>query len=315
MEEFTSEKCGNCPSAVQMFEGVMAEASMKDKIIPICHHSGYQEDWLCSQADRDYVWFYGGSSGNFAPAFMIDRANSKANDYNRVVSPPKFFSSASALKSEINSRYNAGANTSVNLRCMWNQSKNQIQVKVTGKRKPGTASDITRLTLVLTEDGIRPQSSSFSTHNHVTRAVNSSFGTAVNWSNNTYSYTYTFTVNSNWSKNNLKVVAFLSAYDSTAPAKCIIDNANIKTPAEYSPNGLDDDDNGGGNDDDPNPGGEGGGGDDIIIIIDTAVDNINDATAEVKEFYTLEGRRLNQPQKGLNIAKMKDGSTKKLIVK
>ena len=79
VEEFTSEKCGNCPSAVQMFEGVMAEASMKDKIIPICHHSGYQEDWLCSQAARDYVWFYGGSSGNVAPAFMIDRANSKAN--------------------------------------------------------------------------------------------------------------------------------------------------------------------------------------------------------------------------------------------
>ena len=43
-----------------------------------------------------------------------------------------------------------------------------------------------------------------------------------------------------------------------------------------------------------------------------ALDALNDAEAE---YYNLSGKRLNAPQKGVNIVRMKSGKTKKIIIK
>ena len=43
-----------------------------------------------------------------------------------------------------------------------------------------------------------------------------------------------------------------------------------------------------------------------------ALDALNDAEAE---YYDLSGKRLNEPQKGVNIVRMKSGKTKKIIIK
>ena len=41
----------------------------------------------------------------------------------------------------------------------------------------------------------------------------------------------------------------------------------------------------------------------------------NSNTGKAKEFYSLDGRRLNAPQKGVNIVKFNDGKTQKVVVK
>ena len=43
-----------------------------------------------------------------------------------------------------------------------------------------------------------------------------------------------------------------------------------------------------------------------------AIDAINDAEAE---YYDLSGKRLDEPQRGVNIVRMKSGKTKKIIIK
>ena len=43
-----------------------------------------------------------------------------------------------------------------------------------------------------------------------------------------------------------------------------------------------------------------------------AIDTLNDAEAE---YYDLSGKRLDEPQKGVNIVRMKSGKTKKIIIK
>ena len=43
-----------------------------------------------------------------------------------------------------------------------------------------------------------------------------------------------------------------------------------------------------------------------------ALDALNDAEAE---YYDLSGKRLDEPQKGVNIVRMKSGKTKKVIIK
>ena len=43
-----------------------------------------------------------------------------------------------------------------------------------------------------------------------------------------------------------------------------------------------------------------------------AIDALNDAEAD---YYDLSGKRLNEPQRGVNIVRMKSGKTKKIIIK
>ncbi len=45
----------------------------------------------------------------------------------------------------------------------------------------------------------------------------------------------------------------------------------------------------------------------------SGISNVNDNNAKVAGYYTLDGKRINSPGRGLNIVKMSDGSTKKVI--
>ena len=54
----------------------------------------------------------------------------------------------------------------------------------------------------------------------------------------------------------------------------------------------------------------------IVEGIENAVKSVEtDAKAEETERYNVGGQRINSPQKGLNIVKMSDGTTKKIMCK
>ena len=42
---------------------------------------------------------------------------------------------------------------------------------------------------------------------------------------------------------------------------------------------------------------------------------MNNGERTIKEAYDLGGKQLSQPQRGLNIVKMSDGNTKKVVIK
>ena len=46
----------------------------------------------------------------------------------------------------------------------------------------------------------------------------------------------------------------------------------------------------------------------------TAIDNLNTIANDKAEYYDLQGKRLNEPQKGINIVK-RNGKTMKVIIK
>lgn len=52
----------------------------------------------------------------------------------------------------------------------------------------------------------------------------------------------------------------------------------------------------------------------VEIVEDTAIKSMNSYAGEVAR-YTLDGQQINAPQKGVNIVKMSDGTTRKVIVK
>lgn len=53
----------------------------------------------------------------------------------------------------------------------------------------------------------------------------------------------------------------------------------------------------------------------IPVTIATGIRLIGIDAADVEGYYTLDGKRIDQPQRGINIVRMKNGETKKLIVR
>ena len=53
----------------------------------------------------------------------------------------------------------------------------------------------------------------------------------------------------------------------------------------------------------------------IEFSVATGIDSRNILTAAPIGYYTLDGRRLSSPQKGINIIRQSDGTTRKVIVR
>jgi hypothetical protein len=150
------------------------------------------------------------------------------------------------------------------------------------------------LTVYVTEDGIIGRQLNLGTwvsdyeHNHVLRdLVSNVVGDDLKWTSATnYENQYEVALGSDWKVENLKVVAFISQKPTSATSpdrrKMAVYNANDAIVTD--PVG--------------------------IFCIDNA-----EVSAAAKSFYTVDGRQVSQPQRGLNIVRMADGKTVKVLVK
>ena len=53
----------------------------------------------------------------------------------------------------------------------------------------------------------------------------------------------------------------------------------------------------------------------IVEIDPSGIDQIMSDGQNNATIFTLDGKRMNKPQKGMNIIRMKDGTTRKVVVK
>ena len=228
LEEFTTEYCGYCPMAAQTMNNMFTTyPELKDRVAVACHHSGYNTDWLTIAADRSYTWFYN-SNSTFAPAFMYDRyvfeKRSPVNGQPNNAANMKWF---------VDERLNTPAHANIELQATFGADKKTVVVRADCFQAYDFASTPARLTLFLTEDNIKAKSQSGAsgsfTHQHVLRAVNATWGTELAWKKDAVGYDYTFTLDSSWKTDDLKVIAFISSYDSKDPTNCVIENAAMTT--------------------------------------------------------------------------------------
>lgn len=275
VEEFTTENCGNCPSAAYgLAKALHDNPDIASQVAVICHHSGYYTDQFTTKADIAYEWFYGEKI--YAPAFMYDRWG--------IGSTP--VGPAGNYLGYINTRLKEKAPVSIELTATMPKGGNKIEVQVKGVASSRFGKTFPRLTLSLTEDNIPTSTQASAGDNyvqqHVNRAVNAIWGDIVEWDGNYYSYSYTFDVQAGWKTENLKVVAFMSDYDNTNPVNNLVYNCNVVSLTD--PSGVTD-------------------------MAGKTTDNTEVAR------YTIDGQRINAPQHGINIVKMADGSTRKVLVK
>ena len=286
IEEFTTEKCGNCPRVAGFLHTYLEEAD-PTRVFAVCHHAGYYTDWLTKACDNKLLYLFNDNGGSFAPAMMFNRepafdSQNAAGQKDNVTIP----SSAAEIKTITNYYLDETmADAKLDMTLTYDEGESKVIIVVTGESNKGYDTENALLTVYLTEDNVKAKNQSGASkfyHQHVIRDYNSNWGDALTWNDNKFSATYEFDVDEAWKKDDLKVVAFLNKHNTKNRLDNRIENVTGKD----------------------------------LIEKPTAIESVGSADNAVEVArYNAAGQRINGKQKGLNIVKLSNGTTLKVVVK
>lgn len=299
VEELTGEGCGYCPGAAQTLHDILAIPEYGDYVDAVCHHIYGEGDSFTIPADNGYYYLYNMPATNgsyYCPAFAVDRVPVQT----RGILAPTFGDDGDLLKSLIEEQKNELALTFVGIDFeIPKEGDTKLNVTFTAERAAEILNNNGRLTVYLVEDNVKSVSqngagSSFR-HQHVTRQANSSWGEPIEWNNdNKFTYNFDFDLKSTYKLNDLRVVAFVSEYNTikwntNTIINCneaLVHNSNYRMVATgYT----------------PDPG---------LSGVDN---NLIDKAATIKAIYDLNGVQHNDFVDGINIVIMSDGTTHKIL--
>ena len=72
IEEFTSQRCVNCPQMAYFLDKALEE--YQGDYVYVSHHTGFVEDVFTTQPDREILYVFGGYENEYNPAIMYNRA-------------------------------------------------------------------------------------------------------------------------------------------------------------------------------------------------------------------------------------------------
>ena len=72
IEEFTSQRCINCPQMAYFLDKALEEYD--GSYVYVAHHSGFVEDVFTTDVDREVLYLFGGEANEYNPAIMYNRA-------------------------------------------------------------------------------------------------------------------------------------------------------------------------------------------------------------------------------------------------
>lgn len=243
-------------------------------------------------------YFYDNDVINYEKALTVNMAAQAASDQDNVVSMLNTIINESAT-------YYPSFST-VGIDSKLDDATGKLTIKVMGKLINGyqkLIGDDARLTVYLTEDKVTGRQSTGGstikprfTHNHVLRKiVTGTLGDALQTNGNSYENDYEVELDDAWKSQNMHIIAFVSrpmtekeVDGKTALASAMndlwVDNTNMVVVGESDLTGI-----------------------------SNNVINWND----VKEVgrYTIDGQKLNAPMKGVNLVKLSNGQTIKVVVK
>lgn len=301
MEQFTSQYCMYCqPGATNLKNFV---TSRNNEIAWVAVHGNMQsgEDQF-TITPGDYIMAADAVSGFPSVAFnrtIVDgeiAGGAYLGDYSADVMNGYF----EEIVTYVNT--NSPALASVNISGSYNKDTRLLTVKVNGNGVDveQLLSDYA-LTVYLTEDGIvapqlNPDGRTWNqkyVHDHVLRAsLTAPLGDMIEWNGDAYEKTFTTTLESGWNADNMNVVAFLApaitadlTQEEPDYGREWVTNANCKA-VKYISDGTG-----------------------IKGVYNNGADAIETAR------YNAAGQVISAPQKGLNIIKMSNGETRKIIVK
>ena len=143
IEEFTSQRCVNCPQMAYFLEKALQE--YEGDYVYVAHHSGFVEDVFTTQPDREILYVFGGYQNEYNPAIMYNRAILEGE--NQIIQgirdmSPEPYKEALALAADM------AAMAEVNIDCDGND------VTVSGRVARDLVGKPIYLSCYLVEDGI-----------------------------------------------------------------------------------------------------------------------------------------------------------------
>lgn len=190
--------------------------------------------------------------------------------------------------------------TTINIEPSYNSDTKELVIKVSGEAEDvfnKFMGEDAAITVYLTEDSLISRQMEFTeldwvdeyVHNHVVRAfVTDKFGDGINWNGSKYENVFTTKIDDSWKIDNMEIVAFIGH-------RIVFDGEKFTTPSNSA--WVDN-------------------AETAKISKTTAVDGVvSDTNAKVIARYTIDGYRIDAPVKGINILKMSDGRTLKVMVR
>lgn len=286
IEEFTTEKCPNCPRVAGFLHEYLEGADLS-RVAAVCHHSAYYTDWLTQPCDEELTFLFNDAGMTFAPAVMFNREPdfdsyySKGNKDN-VTIPGSADEFGTIVEYYLTQTL---ANAKLDMQVVPNADKSKVTLVIKGEANNLYDTDNALLTVYVTEDNVKAKAQGGAQgtyyHQHVIRAYNSTWGDKVTWDGTSFTATYDYDLDSSWKQDDIKFVAFLNKHNANDPLDNRIENSiNVSLSAT---NGVE------------------------------GVSTNNDAVEVAR--YNAAGQRIYGQQKGLNIVKLSDGRTLKVIVK
>ncbi len=220
IELFTTEKEINSPSSINRLYSSLSESNLINNVAIVSHHSGYYEDKFTTTFDKDYEWFYN-SNTTYAPAMMLNRYSSSMSPVRRI---------SSYEEAIIRSLISSIPPINLNLQATFNEEADKIYVVLKGIKNEMPLCENPALTLYLVENDIHSDTQSNGgsdfVHQKVGRAVNSTWGEAIEFDgNNEFNYHYSFAIDPSWNKKNLEVIAVVHNKNMDDPNDWEVQNA------------------------------------------------------------------------------------------
>lgn len=292
VEHFTSQYCTYCPKGIAVLEALIEK---RDDIAWVSLHQNMSSADIYTITDGQYI--ASAFNARSLPGAIFNRTLIPGEDGLEIgigysaANKPQAVTYLSSVIDYTNSIPTLG---SVNIATEYNEETRKLDITVSGNVLEDFVDFVgsdAALTVYLTEDGLVAKQlndgkwvTNF-THDNVLRYVPTNvYGDELTINNGTYEKTYTVDINSKWNINNMHVVAFIgrkvnqdNLYD-----KVWVNNTEM-VPAVNGASGIDN-----------------------TII--------NGAETTVVARYNANGVRLAAPVKGINIVKMSDGTTKKVVI-
>ena len=233
VEEFSTEKCPNCPPVATYLHGL---ANADTNIVMMVHHAGYYTDPYTIAENTTMLTMFNAGGSTYAPAGMIDRYYWNADmDNDGTIDPgPVFWPGTPYGGNAINARKEYPAFVDVNISGTYNITIRELTVTVSG--------NITRnysnigVSLWITQDNITSSAQAGYTgtwthHNVIRDAISGTWGDAITTpttDGSSYTKTFTYIVNSAWDLSNLHLVAMVNQIDANNVNNRTVLNVNTK---------------------------------------------------------------------------------------
>ncbi len=316
IEEYTSTLCTYCPLGHGVLEKLQENHPNRYALVAI-HSEGMGDDpMFISDGRTEYLEYYADYYGSL-PAASFNRYLYNDADLNAEGTVAFGIGYDTYYQEEVaNDIYQLVHSTyakiptfaAVNIASSYSPDTRELSIKVSGDGVTNAKEylDGNTLTVYLTEDSLVYTQLNMGTyvydyvHNNVLRLIVNDniygMGDEIGWtSDSSYENNFKVTLDESWNADNMHIVAFISkgfahweddedggGYYYNDMDDIYVNNANMVKLGET--NGI-------------------------------KSATISDSNAVETSRYTLDGRQVSSPVKGLNIVKMSDGTARKVIVK